>query len=109
MFREVQTSMKPNTRFISSIFDANNLYGWAMTQKLPTGNFRFLSKDEIGVFNVFEISDDSETGYIIECDLKYPSNLHEEHSEYPLAPELWTIAEDMLPPYCQSFDQKHID
>jgi hypothetical protein len=30
-----------------SYFDANNLYGWSMSQCLPTGNFRFLTEQEM--------------------------------------------------------------
>ena len=35
---------KPNTYLL--YLDANNLNGWAMTQSLPTGGFKFLSDDE---------------------------------------------------------------
>ena len=31
--------------------DANNLYGYAMSKKLPIRNFRWLDKDEISTFN----------------------------------------------------------
>jgi len=41
--------------------DANNLYGWAMSQ--------WLNDNEIELFDVMSISDDNDTGYIIECDL----------------------------------------
>ena len=45
--------------------DANNLYGWAMSQPLPTGGFRFLQPDEIeALAEVGELSDDAEDGYI---------------------------------------------
>ena len=27
--------------------DANNLYGWAMSQDLPTGGFRWMTKSEL--------------------------------------------------------------
>jgi len=87
--------------------DANNLYGWAMSQKLPTGNFNFLTEEEGKKFDVLKISDDSETGYIIECDLEYPSELHDLHNCYPLTPESQTITKDLLLPYCLSFEQKH--
>ena len=29
----------------------------------------------------------SNIGYALEADLDYPDNLHEEHNDYPLAPE----------------------
>uniref|UniRef100_A0A7M5WWR2 DNA-directed DNA polymerase n=1 Tax=Clytia hemisphaerica TaxID=252671 RepID=A0A7M5WWR2_9CNID len=49
--------------------DANNLYGWAMSQSLPIGNFQWLQDDEIEQFDVSIISDEAEDGFIIECDL----------------------------------------
>ena len=45
--------------------DANNLYGWAMSQPLPTCGFRFLQPDEIvSLAPVGELSDDAKDGYI---------------------------------------------
>ncbi|GFY22228.1 uncharacterized protein TNCV_3298711 [Trichonephila clavipes] len=58
--------------------NANNLYGWAMSQYLPYEGFKWGSKD------VTKISDDSDKGYIIECDLQYPEYLHNFHSDLPL-------------------------
>ncbi|GBN06597.1 hypothetical protein AVEN_226359-1 [Araneus ventricosus] len=50
--------------------DANNLYGWAMSQYLPYGEFEWCD-DEINR-KVSTLKDDSETGYIFEISLKYP-------------------------------------
>ena len=36
---------KKNTFFM--YLDANNLYGWAMTQYLPYGNFKWMSKKKL--------------------------------------------------------------
>lgn len=63
-------------------FDANNLYGWAMSQMLPTGGFKWV--DTTVDFN---ISDSSAVGYILEVDLEYPKELHDQHSDLPLCPE----------------------
>ena len=49
--------------------DANNLYGWAMSQPLPTSNFNWLTDKEIKELDVNMIPDDSPRGYILECDL----------------------------------------
>ena len=52
--------------------DANNLYGWAMPQYLPTGRFRWASQEEITQLtadSIAQIADDSNTGYILEVDL----------------------------------------
>ena len=78
--------------------DANKLYGWAMSQPLPTGEFNWLTKEEITDFNVEAVPDDGEEGYILEVDFEYPADLH---NDYPLAPERMKVSRDMLSPYCQ--------
>jgi hypothetical protein len=62
------------------------------------GWFRFLSEYEINKIDFANVPGDSDTGYIVECDLEYPSELHQLHNDYPLAPEHMTITEDMLSP-----------
>ena len=79
--------------------DANNLYGWAMVQPLPERQFDWLNEDQKAAFDVMQIEDESEMGYILEVDLEYPAQLHNDHSDYPLAPESMTVTPDMLSPY----------
>ena len=64
-------------------WDANNLYGWAMIQDLPCEGFKFLNEEEIKVFNLDCISENSEIGYILEVDLEYCKKLHDLHNDYP--------------------------
>lgn len=78
--------------------DANNLYGWAMSQPLPYGNFEWVCPEEMSFEKILHITPESETGYILEVDLIYPEHLHDLHNDYPLAPERITISEDMLSP-----------
>lgn len=72
--------------------DATNLYGYSMQQRLPTGDFRWLKKDEIFCFNCTRIGDNSSKGYVVDVDLEYPSNLHKSHNNLPFCPE------NMIPP-----------
>lgn len=67
--------------------DCNNLYGYAMTKKYPISEFRFLTTREIKYFNVMNITDDNDYGYILEVDLLYPDHLHKSHEDLPFAPE----------------------
>ena len=85
--------------FFIVYLDANNLYGYAMIQPLPTGEFKWMSEQEIANLDVTTIADDAETGYFLEVDLEYPQELHDLHSDYPLAPEKMQISPDMLSPY----------
>ena len=94
---------KPSTNII--LLDANNLYGWAMRQPLPTGNFKWLTEDQVKDFDVMAIPFDSKTGYFLEVDLDYPEHLHDKHSDYPLAPENITVTNEMLSPYSISLKQ----
>ena len=64
--------------------DANNLYGWGMSQKLPYKDFKWINPSEI---NVETVDTDGDKGYIVEVDLEYPEELHDLHNDYPLAPE----------------------
>ena len=52
--------------------DANNLYGWAMSQYLPTGNFKRMTDKEISKIDLEKYEKDGEKGLILEVDLEYP-------------------------------------
>ena len=60
--------------------DANNLYGWAMSQSLPTHGFHFLQREEISTLKLQDLSNDDEDGYILEVELHYPTSLHSQLS-----------------------------
>ncbi len=84
-----------------SYLDANNLYGWAMTQKLPMRDFRFLSEKEVSQFDIDKVDIDGDKGYLIECSLHYDISLHELHESLPLAPEKRKIKSDELSPFAK--------
>lgn len=69
--------------------DANNLYGWAMSQSLPTHDFEWLTAEDLLNLDVSSIPDDGDQGYILEVE--YPHHLHDYHNDYPLAPESFEI------------------
>ena len=74
--------------------DANNLYGWAMSKKLPVNGFRWLGSDELNEINeelMKNYNENNNKGYILEVDLKYPKRLHELHSDLPFLSERMKI------------------
>ena len=76
--------------------DANNLYGYSMSQKLPYKNFKWSTKLSL---------DKLQTG-IYEVDLEIPTNLHNKFKDYPLAPEIKNIPENMLSNYQKYLNDK---
>jgi hypothetical protein len=70
-------------------WDANNLYAWAMAQLLPYKDLKFEENKTID--EVLETADNSKIGYIVECDLSFPVELHDKFKEFPPCPE------DLLP------------
>ena len=72
--------------------DANNLYGKAMTEKLPVRGFKWVN-------DIFEINEkfvksynkNSDKGYILEVDVDYRSKLQNLHSDLPFLPERMVI------------------
>jgi hypothetical protein len=67
--------------------DANNLYGYAMSESLPYGGFKWLTENEIEKFDVQKSTLNEEKGYILEVDLDYPETLHSSHADFPFAIE----------------------
>jgi len=65
--------------------DANNLYGWAMSQDLPTGGYDWMTERELTNWRTF--SKGKGVGSILEVDLEYPDELNDFHNDNPLAPE----------------------
>ena len=59
--------------------DANNLNGWAMSQKLPVNNFKWV--EDTSKINE-EFIKNYNKGNILEVDVKYPKKLHDSHSIY---------------------------
>ena len=83
-------------------WDMNNLYGTVMSfDYLPYEGFRFLSEEEIKVFDLGMIPENSLIGYILEVDLKYCCNLHNLYNDYPLCPEKSEVGYEMLSKYCR--------
>ena len=83
-------------------WDMNNLYGTIMSfDYLPYGGFKFLSEEEIKVFDLSSIAENSLIGYVLEVDLEYPKKLHDSHNDYPLCPEKVEVKYDMLSNYCK--------
>ena len=87
--------------------DANNLYGWAMSQYLPTGGFKWLTEKQINKINLAQYNEDSNKGLLIEVDLEYPKDLHDLHNDYPLAAERVCVNNNMLSEYCKRIATKY--
>jgi len=87
--------------------DANNLYAFAMIQKLPFGNFNWVEDAEkLTEDDIMKINTEGDKGYFLEVDLEYPESLHDLHNNYPLAPEKIVVDNDMLSPFSLGMKEK---
>jgi len=78
--------------------DENNLYGWAMSKPLPKSDFkwkRVMPTEE----EIVKKKENAKNGWIVEVDLEYPAELHEEHNSYPLAPEKKAVKKEWMSDY----------
>lgn len=73
---------KKESNFILYI-DANNLYGWAMSQKLPN---KILGKENITMNQIRNLKDEGDYGYTVCCDLSFPKEFHDKFNGYVPAP-----------------------
>ena len=80
-----------------------------MSEALAIGDFfTFLSEDEVASFDINGTTKSDDYGYIMEVDLKYPTHLHDSHSDYPLAAEKLRITNEMLSAYSSYLISKHV-
>ena len=70
---------------------ANNLYGWAMSKKLPVNGFKWIGNNEINEDFIKNYNENDNKGYILEVDVKYPKRLHKLHSDLPFLSERMKI------------------
>ena len=71
--------------------DANNLYGWAMSQSLPTGEFKWVDIENLKggarelkrIIDMMVRNSNRGVGYVLEVDVKYPRELHDHHNDLP--------------------------
>ena len=72
--------------------DANNLYGWAMSQPLPTGEFKWVDIENLKggarelkrtIDMMVRNTNNHGVGYVLEVDVKYPRQLHDHHNNLP--------------------------
>lgn len=61
-----------------------------MSEYLPKGEFEWI--ENVDDLEFYKVPDDSNYGYIVECDIEYPESIHDEHLDLPMAPE------HMIPP-----------
>ena len=87
--------------------DAHNLYGWAMSKKLPVNGFKWIEKAESIINEDFikNYDENNDKGYIFEVDVKCPKRLHELHSDLPFLPERMEVNKykNLV---CNLFDKK---
>ena len=87
-----------------AFFDVTSLYAGTMQPMLPLDQYAW--NDAITLSQILQTDDDSPVGYFVEVDLEYPSSLHDEHNDLPLAPEKLTIKQSWLSSFAQSFGIK---
>ena len=61
--------------------DVNDLYDWAMSQKLQINGFKWI--EDTSQFNedfIRNYNEESDEGYFFENDVQYPEKLHDLHT-----------------------------
>ena len=69
-------------------FDANNLYGWAMSQSLPVSSFKWVkSKSKFTTDLILNYDEDSDVEYLLEATIRYSEKLHGKHKDLTHLPQ----------------------
>ena len=81
---------KNNESSYIEYLEANNLYGRAMSQKLPVKGFKWVKQKKLSKFNedfIKKYDEDCNKGYFLEVDVEYPKTLFNSHKDLPFLPE----------------------
>ena len=65
-------------------WDANNLYGFAMSQYLSYDDFKFINTDDETLDKVLNTPEDSDIGYTTKIDFSCPNEIHDKLKELRL-------------------------
>ena len=90
--------------------DATNLYGQSMSQMLPYEEIEmwhchpdlYMNKLE----EILNTPDDSDVGYFVEIDLKYPDIIRERTKNFPFCPENEKVDPDKYGEYMNNIKPK---
>ena len=103
IIQAVKRYVKANNKYMKDLYspdeesiylqylDANNLYGWAVVQNLPTHEFKWKKGEDFTPEKIDELAKKYKRGYILEVDVAYPKELHENHNELPFLTERMKI------------------
>lgn len=96
--------------------DANNLYGWSMSQPLPYADFEWVEQEGIDhlnrspqseVIDLIHACHEKGKGMILEVDLDYSDErVQWLTADYPLAPEKATVPAEDLSPFSKEMNKK---
>ena len=62
-------------------WDVNNLYGWAMLQKLPVNKFEWIEETSQCNKDFIKNCNEESDKYFLEVNVQYPEKLHELHND----------------------------
>jgi len=90
-----------NSTYVKIAHVFQNLYGYAMSEKVPIDEIGFVNESTVAEWTTQDIIDMDASGdysYIFEVDIEIPEEIHDQTSDYPLCPEKLEITKDMLSP-----------
>ena len=66
-----------------------------------------MSDKKISNLDLGKYNENSKKGLILEVDLEYPEELHDDHNDCPLAPSKISVSRNMLSRYCKNIAAKY--
>ena len=105
MPKEMYEPDKPN-KWIE-MFDFNGQYCGIMQKfRLPSYGFRWMTERDIETFDIMSVGPDSDVGYILECQLLCPEEIHDATDSFPFAPDHIRIKPEDLSEYTRELAEK---